>query len=48
MRKKTLFVGSLLILCMMMALSLGRYSLSFKEVLDVIMETFFRSPHYNI
>lgn len=48
MRKKTLFVGSLLILCIMMALSLGRYSLSFKEVLEVIMGTSKESLHYTV
>lgn len=48
MRKKTLFVGSLLMLCIFGALSLGRYSLSFKEVLDVLMGSGESELHYTV
>lgn len=48
MRKKTLFLGSLFILCFLISLSLGRYNLSIQEVLNVLMGFSKEELHYTV
>lgn len=48
MKRKTLFLGSLLIITLLLSLSLGRYNLSFKEVLEVLIGTSRENLHYTV
>lgn len=48
MKRKTLFLGILLTITLLIGLSLGRYNLSFKEVLQVLTGTSKETLHYTV